>query len=202
MAKLILLNTERAGTEFALPKGKRIILGRNPDCDIILNNVAGISRHHAAFEYDEDKQGWVVRDLNSQNGIFLNKEKISEHLLQDGDALWFSTVRIRFSQEEAQANRHAYFAASDADQAPDQKDSADSEPVKSESAQTSPPKPSPSDDDTVREPKREDSAGSVSTFAEEEGALPVAPEKIAYVGELTRKIRREFSKIIVGQNDV
>lgn len=48
--------------------------------------VLGVSREHAAVSYAD--QGWVVEDLNSTNGTWLNKKKLTPHepqVLRNGD---------------------------------------------------------------------------------------------------------------------
>ena len=49
------------------------ILGRDPDCDIQLNDPR-LSRHHARFCWHDGSL--VIEDLNSQNGILLNGEVV------------------------------------------------------------------------------------------------------------------------------
>lgn len=52
----------------------RLVLGRAPDCDVVLNGN-GVSRQHAEIERQGD--GWVVRDLGSRNGVLVQGEKIA-----------------------------------------------------------------------------------------------------------------------------
>lgn len=60
----------------------------------------GISRYHA--EVYNDGQDWVVKDLGSRNGIFIQKrgqknpEKHEVYVLKEGDEIQIGTCRLRF----------------------------------------------------------------------------------------------------------
>jgi ABC-type multidrug transport system ATPase subunit len=56
-------------TEKSIPLGPRIVLGRDPQCDVPLP-CREISRRHA--EILREQGGYTVRDLSSANGTFLN----------------------------------------------------------------------------------------------------------------------------------
>jgi hypothetical protein len=45
----------------------------------------GVSRRHAVIMAANG--GFVIQDLGSQNGVFVNGERVSEHLLQDGEQI-------------------------------------------------------------------------------------------------------------------
>ncbi|HUH97685.1 MAG TPA: FHA domain-containing protein [Anaerolineales bacterium] len=51
-----------------------IILGRNPECDIPINDETTSARH-ARLSYHHNQ--WWVEDLNSTNGTKLNREKLT-----------------------------------------------------------------------------------------------------------------------------
>jgi hypothetical protein len=69
-------------------------LGRAEDNDICIQS-RGISRHHAVIT--ATVQGFVLRDLGSQNGTVVNGERIAERTLADGDQIALGDGRIRFS---------------------------------------------------------------------------------------------------------
>jgi pSer/pThr/pTyr-binding forkhead associated (FHA) protein len=71
-----------------------VIIGRDPQAQLIIDD-ASISRRHAALS---QKWGsYVIRDLGSKNGTFLNAEAVTEERrLKDGDELVFGTVRALF----------------------------------------------------------------------------------------------------------
>jgi len=84
-----------AGTRWPLRRDP-VTLGRAADCDIVLLERQ-ISRYHARIECDAD--GYVLRDLGSKNGTFVNGERVRGQLyrLHDGDELSLATtVQIGF----------------------------------------------------------------------------------------------------------
>ncbi|GAA1768601.1 FHA domain-containing protein [Luedemannella helvata] len=54
---------------------KRLRIGRAPDNDVVVNNLIA-SRYHAQLHAD-GRGGWVLEDLNSFNGTFVNGQRIS-----------------------------------------------------------------------------------------------------------------------------
>ena len=54
------------------------ILGRHPDCDIILT-ADGVSGRHCKIT--KTPQGWLLEDLGSSNGTFVNNLKITKPTL-------------------------------------------------------------------------------------------------------------------------
>lgn len=67
-----------------------IILGRNSSCHVVLTSKYTSSLHARLVRVGEK---YVLIDLNSANGLFVNDEKVSKKTLKDGD-------RIRLADEE------------------------------------------------------------------------------------------------------
>jgi adenylate cyclase len=67
------------------------ILGRAPDCDLVLNHES-VSRAHARFTRDGDS--WRISDLGSKNGVRVNTYRIDEQKLQDGDRIDLGSTRL------------------------------------------------------------------------------------------------------------
>ncbi len=80
------------GADYHALAGKTVV-GRNPESDLRLP-VGTVSRRHAEIEYQPD--GWMVRDLHSENGTWVNGERIWERRIVDGDEVQFGTVRLLF----------------------------------------------------------------------------------------------------------
>lgn len=69
-----------------------MFLGRHTEADVRLP-LADISRQHCRFVYREG--GWMVLDLNSLNGTYVNEESVQQAPLQPGDVLRVGTFRFR-----------------------------------------------------------------------------------------------------------
>ncbi|HET9316413.1 MAG TPA: FHA domain-containing protein, partial [Vicinamibacteria bacterium] len=78
-------------------QGTVAILGRDPSCDLVINDVK-CSRRHAVMEAGPD--GLVVRDSGSANGVFVNGRKIDRVALQEGDEVKLGDVTLVVLAEE------------------------------------------------------------------------------------------------------
>ncbi len=87
---LVIYKGPLAGTRWPLSH-ESVTLGRAPDCDIVLSERQ-ISRYHARIEHDAD--GYLLRDLGSKNGTFVNGEQVrgQPYRLQDGDEISLATT--------------------------------------------------------------------------------------------------------------
>lgn len=84
------------GTEVALDH--KTLLGRHSDCNLRVDD-GGVSRRHC--EINADLLGYVLVDLGSTNGTFLNGELISRQRLADGDVLTLGDSDFTFRMEPA-----------------------------------------------------------------------------------------------------
>jgi len=75
-----------------------VTIGRDADCDISIDNVA-VSRKHATIERSEGD--YVLADLQSGNGTFVNGEKIMTHALLDGDSFLIGKYALTFENLDA-----------------------------------------------------------------------------------------------------
>jgi hypothetical protein len=82
----------RAGESFRLA-GARTLIGRSPECDIFLDDVT-VSRRHAELLAEDDR--FVIRDLGSLNGTFVNRRRIDAVDLDDDDELQIGKYRMTF----------------------------------------------------------------------------------------------------------
>jgi pSer/pThr/pTyr-binding forkhead associated (FHA) protein len=81
-----------AGRRWPLSR-QRVIIGRHLDCDIVLADRL-VSRRHAQVRWDHEQESYIVEDLQSKNGTFLNGQELSEaHGLVDGDEI---QIALRF----------------------------------------------------------------------------------------------------------
>jgi hypothetical protein len=89
---VIRLGGGRAGDQFPVLPG-RTSIGRAPQSDVFLDDVT-VSREHAALEQRAD--GVHIVDLSSLNGTYVNRERVEDLLLTDGDELQVGKYRLTF----------------------------------------------------------------------------------------------------------
>jgi hypothetical protein len=82
----------RAGESFR-PGGERTRIGRSPDCEIFLDDVT-VSRHHAVLV--EREGTFFIEDQGSLNGTFVNRRRIDNQVLENGDELQIGKYRLTF----------------------------------------------------------------------------------------------------------
>jgi pSer/pThr/pTyr-binding forkhead associated (FHA) protein len=82
MFKLILKFQDTVVEEYTFDKTP-ITLGRREDNDVVIDNQA-VSGHHARIER-EDPNFFVLVDLDSLNGTFLNEKRMDREKVFDGD---------------------------------------------------------------------------------------------------------------------
>lgn len=74
-----------------------ITIGRSPDADIQIDNLA-VSKRHAKLIKQKDQ--YAVEDLNSTNGTFLNDEKITKAILKHNDVVNIGKHNLIISYQE------------------------------------------------------------------------------------------------------
>jgi transcriptional regulator with PAS, ATPase and Fis domain len=92
MSYLELTGEIEAGRIVALANSP-IVIGRGEDCDLSIVN-SHISRRHAVVTPCKD--GWLVEDLGSKNGIVINGKVLSTALLKHGDVIGIGPLEIRY----------------------------------------------------------------------------------------------------------
>ena len=87
---LVVRQGPEIGTRFSL-EGDQVTVGRVPGNDIQLDDVT-VSRQHAVLV----RQGaaWLVRDLGSLNGTYVNSERVDESVVQHGDEVQIGRFRL------------------------------------------------------------------------------------------------------------
>ena len=61
-----------------------ISIGRNPNCDIHIDNL-GVSKQHAKIVKQDGV--YVVEDLNSTNGTFINNKRVARAVINNNDEI-------------------------------------------------------------------------------------------------------------------
>ena len=96
-AKLILLGGDHP-VEHVLSSFNT--LGRHPDNSIqVLDRI--VSKEHSRITLGPDGR-YVVRDVGSLNGTFVNGEKVSERALKSGDQISLGNTTYRFTEDRPQ----------------------------------------------------------------------------------------------------
>ena len=81
-----------AGARFLLD-AERTVAGRSTAADIFLDDVT-VSRKHA--EFVREGQTFVVRDIGSLNGTYVNRTRIDQSVLRAGDEVQIGKYRMTF----------------------------------------------------------------------------------------------------------
>ncbi|MBI3185544.1 MAG: FHA domain-containing protein [Myxococcales bacterium] len=91
--RLVVLNTELAGREFACIRTE-LRLGRADDNDIAIDHRS-LSRTHAKIVREESGE-WRVIDMQSANGVSVNGESYAQATLRWGDVIELGHVKLKF----------------------------------------------------------------------------------------------------------
>ncbi|MEW6155124.1 MAG: FHA domain-containing protein [Actinomycetota bacterium] len=92
MAMVIVKRGPNAGSKFVLDADVTRA-GRHPNSDIFLDDIT-VSRRHAEIVRVEG--GFMVKDVGSLNGTYLNRERIEEARLGSGDELQIGKFKLVF----------------------------------------------------------------------------------------------------------
>ncbi len=97
MPRLTLKFKENALNNYRLEKGKSLTIGRLESNDIIIENLA-VSGMHA--KVDSVGDSFLLTDLKSKNGSFVNQQMITAHYLKDGDVVTIGKHALVFGYDE------------------------------------------------------------------------------------------------------
>jgi pSer/pThr/pTyr-binding forkhead associated (FHA) protein len=88
-----------------LPDGQKFPLtgisariGRDDLAELTLLGDSKVSRVHAELRLLKDQ--WIITDLGSRNGTMVNKQRIEEHPLKNGDIIQVGNTIVRFEASE------------------------------------------------------------------------------------------------------
>ena len=100
MAKLVLSLNGAVQGEFSLGK-ERVSIGRKPDNDIQVDNLAVSGKHALVITILDDS---FLEDLGSTNGTYVNGKLIKKHALRDGDVIGIGKHELKYVNEHATAD--------------------------------------------------------------------------------------------------
>ena len=90
---------------------QQVMIGRGEGCDFILNDKS-VSRNHAVIKQLSNNR-YVVCDLASSNGTFVNGRHITRHIIKYGDQVKVGKFTLYLSDKTKDfANKTNYFTAS------------------------------------------------------------------------------------------
>ncbi len=94
--KLVVTKGAQRGTEFVI-EGDVIRVGKAGENDLVISDET-VSRVH--FEIVRDAKGYLVRDLNSTNGTFLDGAEIKEAYIRAGAVVGAGAIELKFTPFE------------------------------------------------------------------------------------------------------
>lgn len=100
MPTLVQYKNDVPGVKIAIDKTP-FRIGRSEDNELSINDTLA-SREHALIEkvsseQDPQQSHYVLRDLGSTNGTFVNHVQITSHLLLDGDMVRIGQTFFKYS---------------------------------------------------------------------------------------------------------
>jgi pSer/pThr/pTyr-binding forkhead associated (FHA) protein len=94
MPTLLLKFKDKNLRRFWFKKGASVTIGRSEENNIIIENLA-VSNNHAKLDSVGDN--YILTDLNSKNGTFVNEVPVSSHWLQNGDVITIVKHKLVFT---------------------------------------------------------------------------------------------------------
>ncbi len=98
MAHLKIVQGGEVGKLYQLD-GERWVMGRSPECDLVLD-VAAVSRRHVILT--KENEHYFVQDLGSRNGTYINNHRVEDRgPLRNGDRMLICDILFDFYDENA-----------------------------------------------------------------------------------------------------
>ncbi len=72
-----------------------LTIGRNPKCDIFLNDMT-VSRSHARLQ--RMGSDWSINDCQSYNGLWVNNQPVDHVMLKDGDVIQLGCFILKYEK--------------------------------------------------------------------------------------------------------
>ncbi len=94
---LVLTLNQSVLGEFSLEK-ERLLIGRKPENDIQVDNLAVSGQHAAIITILNDS---FLEDLDSTNGTFVNGKLVKKHALKHGDVITIGKHELKYVNDDA-----------------------------------------------------------------------------------------------------
>jgi superfamily II helicase len=92
-ARLLVFTGKLTGRAFALPPQGKVILGRSKEASITIPDI-NLSRAHCSVA--ATPQGYMLEDLDSTNGTYMNGKRIRQVLLRENDRIVLGETELEF----------------------------------------------------------------------------------------------------------
>ncbi|MBS1819573.1 MAG: SpoIIE family protein phosphatase [Acidobacteria bacterium] len=103
---LNLVVVDASGRRSVPVPGGPFVIGRSSESNLQLNDVH-VSRRHA--ELNQQGTAWLIKDLNSRGGTFVNDVKVSESPVKAGDRIRLGDTEVRVESGESTALTTGHF---------------------------------------------------------------------------------------------
>jgi len=90
---IIIIEGDSEQAEFFLTSDV-LTIGRGPDNDIQLANDTSVSRHHSRISFENGE--YIITDLDSSNGTFVNGERVTQIALSESDEISIGQTLLMF----------------------------------------------------------------------------------------------------------
>jgi len=102
-AYLVVLRGAVVGQTYQLDS--RTIIGRSSDCDLRIYDESLSRQHLCIFPSPEEPGQFVIQDLDSRNGTWVNGIRITKQVLRDGDRVAIGRALWKFALQDELENQ-------------------------------------------------------------------------------------------------
>lgn len=194
-------NGPARGRRFWIRPDEKVEIGRISTADFSVPNDQHMSRHHLVLEGVDS--AFVVRDVGSSNGTYVNESKVNSIELRDGDQIRAGTTVLAVTFVEDESNPHAVDGFSFSQTAVIEDDipvPSRSVAVELDDEETTQRYFSPGDQETVLRQRVEDAANSGQANSNWSAAFQFEPtdveglylQKTATIGQLMTDVLRHL----------
>jgi ABC-type multidrug transport system ATPase subunit len=81
--------------QVTIPKTGQVLIGRDPSCDVVID-APQVSWRHARVTVDGDR--WIIEDLNSSNGVFVNGSQVKKGTIRPHDQVFLGSVQLNLDK--------------------------------------------------------------------------------------------------------
>ena len=99
--KFILKKNDVELLQQELDANQEYLIGRQEDCNIVLDNEEGISRKHLRLYINPEGKGWILEVLSDHGGLFLQNEAIDQVEIQNAATFTLKNYTLEFIPDES-----------------------------------------------------------------------------------------------------